>query len=138
MLENLYVINKRDVEYLNGTPKEQWARLYDGGLRNEYMITNLMECINFVLNGTRHLPIMSVVKETYFHLSSLFPKRSKKIVRQIKSGHIQCKEVMKDIIKNAKIVNSIFSVYHSFQMIFQVTEIHRLNKGIIEDRIVYT
>ncbi|MFQ6654868.1 hypothetical protein Gotur_025663 [Gossypium turneri] len=54
-------INSEDADYLCNIHFEQWAQAYDGGLRYGHMTSNLAECINSVLKGTRHLPITSIV-----------------------------------------------------------------------------
>ena len=76
MLAVLQSQNREGADYLCNIRFEQWAQAYDGGLRYGHMTSNLAECINSVLKGTRHLPITSVVRETYFRLATLFPKRA--------------------------------------------------------------
>lgn len=61
------------------------------------MTSNLAECINFVLKGIYHLSVISVVKETYFHLTILFSKQATVYARQIASDHTWCNDVMKEI-----------------------------------------
>ena len=36
------------------------------------MTTNLVECVNFMLKGTRNLPITAFIRVTYFQLAELF------------------------------------------------------------------
>ncbi|KAK5785500.1 hypothetical protein PVK06_040091 [Gossypium arboreum] len=74
MLGNLRSVNDQCADYLCNIPFEQWTQAYDDSLRYGHITTNLVDCINFILKGTRHLPITSVVQETYFHLGELFPK----------------------------------------------------------------
>ncbi|RYR08132.1 hypothetical protein Ahy_B05g075684 [Arachis hypogaea] len=43
--------------WLDRIPREQYALAFDGGYRWDHMTTNLVECINFVLQGARNLPV---------------------------------------------------------------------------------
>ncbi|KAH1122013.1 hypothetical protein J1N35_005173 [Gossypium stocksii] len=74
MLAVLHSINEEGADYLCNIPFEQWTQVYNGGLRYGHMTSNLAECINSVLKGTRHLPITSFVREAYFYLAALFSK----------------------------------------------------------------
>ena len=76
MLAILHSTNREGADYLCNIRFEQLVQPYDGGLRYGHMTSNLAECINSVLKGTCHLPITSVVRETYFYLAVLFPKRA--------------------------------------------------------------
>ncbi|MFQ6630104.1 hypothetical protein Gotur_006563 [Gossypium turneri] len=88
MLTVLRSINGEGTDYLCNIPFEQWVQAYDGGLRYGHMTLNLAECINSVLKGTHYLPITSVVRETYFRLATLFPKRAGSYVGQMQGGHV--------------------------------------------------
>ena len=57
--------------------KEKWMQYYDEGHRFGHMTTNLLECINAILKGTHNLPIMALVKPTYFHLVELFVRKGR-------------------------------------------------------------
>ncbi|KAH1106845.1 hypothetical protein J1N35_010613 [Gossypium stocksii] len=61
MLAVSLTVNKERTNYLYNIPFEQWSQAYNGGLRYGHMTSNLIECINFVLKGMRHLLITSVV-----------------------------------------------------------------------------
>ena len=56
---------------------EKWVQAFDSGHRFGHMITNLVECINSVLKGTRNLPITTLVLATYFRLAELFATKSR-------------------------------------------------------------
>ncbi|KAH1047205.1 hypothetical protein J1N35_037989 [Gossypium stocksii] len=92
MIAILHSVNEEGTDYLCNIPFEQWTQAYDGGLRYGHMTINLAECINFVLKGTRHLPITSVVRETYFRLVALFPKRAASYKGQMQGGHVWCRK----------------------------------------------
>ncbi|KAH1082228.1 hypothetical protein J1N35_021989 [Gossypium stocksii] len=87
MLGILRSVSHQGTDYLYNIPFEQWTQAYDGGLRYGHMTTNLTECINSVLKGMRHLSITSVVRETYFYLAALFPKRAVSYKGQMQGGH---------------------------------------------------
>ena len=112
MLVVLRSINGEGADYLCNIPFEQWTQAYDGGLRYGHMTPNLAECINSVLKGTRHLPITSVVRETYFRLVALFPKRAASYAGQMQGGHVWCSKVVQEI-NNAKAqTNTMHTVCH--------------------------
>ncbi|KAH1073928.1 hypothetical protein J1N35_026256 [Gossypium stocksii] len=47
--------------------------------------------------GTRHLPITTVVEETYFCLVEVFPKQVARYAGKLQGGHILCPVVMEEI-----------------------------------------
>ncbi|KAK5846385.1 hypothetical protein PVK06_002671 [Gossypium arboreum] len=75
MLAVLRSVNEEGADYLCNIPFEQWTQAYDDSLRYSHITSNLAECINSILKGTRHLPITSVVRETYFRLVALFQNK---------------------------------------------------------------
>ena len=59
-------------QYLKDVPKKKWTLTFNGGYRYGAMTTNVSECFNGVLKGTRSLPIMEMVKYTWFKLNAYF------------------------------------------------------------------
>ncbi|XP_025663425.1 uncharacterized protein [Arachis hypogaea] len=53
-----------------------WVLAFDEGHRWGYMTTNLVECINSVLKGARNLPVLALVRATYYRLNELFMRKS--------------------------------------------------------------
>ncbi|XP_025635509.1 uncharacterized protein [Arachis hypogaea] len=51
--------------YIRGLEPPKWLQHRDEGRRYDHMTTNLSECINSVLKGTRNLPVCAIVKSTY-------------------------------------------------------------------------
>ncbi len=97
------------------------------------MTSNLAECINSVFKGTRHLPITSVVRETYFHLAVLFPKRAASYAGQMQGGHVWCNKVVQEIIKAKARANTMHTVCHDRNNLwFRVTEFDSLHQGVID------
>ncbi|MFQ6654814.1 hypothetical protein Gotur_025634 [Gossypium turneri] len=112
MLVVLRSINGEGAGYLLNIPFKQWAQAYDGGLRYGYITSNMAECINSVLKGTRHLPITSVVRETYFRLAALFLKRAASYAGQMQGGHVWCSKVVQEINKSKARANTMHTVCH--------------------------
>ncbi|KAF1878031.1 hypothetical protein Lal_00041780 [Lupinus albus] len=52
------------------------------------MTTNLVECFNGVMKGSRALPITSLVRSTYYRLNSWFVDHRDEIVNIIKARHV--------------------------------------------------
>ena len=131
MLDNLRSCTREGADYLANIPFEQWTQSYDGGLRYGHMTTNLAECINSVLKGTRHLPVTSVVRETYFRLAALFPKRSDAYQGQMQGGYVWSTSVMNDINEGIRRASGMHTVCHSRENLsFRVTEFDRPDQGI--------
>uniref|UniRef100_A0A2N9HNX1 MULE transposase domain-containing protein n=1 Tax=Fagus sylvatica TaxID=28930 RepID=A0A2N9HNX1_FAGSY len=75
-------------------PVERWTCSHDGGHRYGAMTTNLVECFNGVLKGSRSLPITAMVKFTFFKLANYFDDRRAKIQDQLNSGEVFSKYAM--------------------------------------------
>ncbi|KAK5812676.1 hypothetical protein PVK06_028114 [Gossypium arboreum] len=109
-----------------------WTQAYDDGLRYGHMTSNLAECINFFLKGTRYLPITLVVRETYFSLAALFSKRAASYKGQMQEGRVWCAKVLQEINKAKAQANIMHTVCHDRDNLwFRVTEFDRLYEGII-------
>ncbi|MFQ6643472.1 hypothetical protein Gotur_018694 [Gossypium turneri] len=132
MLAVLRSINGEGADYLCNIPFKQWAQAYDNGLRYGHMTSNLAKCINSILKGMRHLPITSVVRETYFRLAALFPKRAASYASQIQGGHVWCSKVVQEINKAKARANTMHTVCHDRDNLwFRVTEFDRPHQGVI-------
>ncbi|XP_020989529.1 uncharacterized protein LOC110276761 [Arachis duranensis] len=53
-----------------------WILAFDEGHRWGHMTTNLVECINSVLKGVHNLPVLALVRATYYRLNELFTRKS--------------------------------------------------------------
>ncbi|MFQ6664182.1 hypothetical protein Gotur_031371 [Gossypium turneri] len=96
------------------------------------MTSNLAECTKSVLKGTRHLPITSVVRETYFCLAALFPKRAATYAGQMQGGHVWCSKVVQEINKVKAKANIMHAVCHDRDNLwFRVTEFDRPHQGVV-------
>ncbi|XP_057746670.1 uncharacterized protein LOC130965931 [Arachis stenosperma] len=74
-------------DWANRMEYERWTQHKDGGRRYGHMTTNISECVNSVLKGTRNLPVTSLVKSTYLRLAELFVIRGQTVEAQLASGH---------------------------------------------------
>ncbi|PPR94799.1 hypothetical protein GOBAR_AA25869 [Gossypium barbadense] len=132
MLAVLRSVNKEGHNYLCNIPFEQWTQAYDNDLRYGQITLNLAECINFVLKGTRHLPITSVVRETYFRLAALFSKQTVRYKGEMQGGHVWYAKVLQEINKAKVQANTMHTVCHDHDNLwFHVTEFDRPNQGIV-------
>ena len=96
------------------------------------MTSNLAECINFVLKGTHHLPITSVVRETYFRLAALFQKRVASYAGQMQEGHVWCSKVVQEINKAKARANFMHTVCHDRDNLwFRVMEFDRPHQSVV-------
>ncbi|XP_039129077.1 uncharacterized protein LOC120265263 [Dioscorea cayenensis subsp. rotundata] len=95
--------------WLDNIPREKWAQAFDKeGRRYGHMTTNLAECVNSVLKGTRNLSITAMVKSTYFRLAELFVRKGVQVQAQIASGLIFSESLMKAIQENQQAASSIY------------------------------
>ena len=75
-------VNRDAHQYPKDVPKDKWTLTFNKGCRYRAMTTNISECFNNVLKGTRSLPITAMVKYTWFKLNTYFNNRcNKKIGR---------------------------------------------------------
>ena len=107
------------VEWLDQLPKQKWVQCFDEGKRWGHMTTNLSESVNSMFKNTRHLPVSSLVEETYFKTAQLFANRGRQTQAMINSGS-QYSEVVFDAINsgqqesNTHIVNEFDRHNHTF------------------------
>ncbi|KAF1889901.1 hypothetical protein Lal_00025231 [Lupinus albus] len=100
MLDDLRQKNPRAAAWLDNIPKEKWTQSYDEGRRYGHMTTNLAECVNGVLKGSRALPITSLVQATYHRLNSWFLHHRNEATSMIMACHIYCEELTKVLNEN--------------------------------------
>ncbi|XP_025617048.1 uncharacterized protein [Arachis hypogaea] len=62
-------------DWANRMEYERWTQHKNGGRRYGHMTTNISECVNSILKGTRNIPMTSLVKSTYLWLAELFVVR---------------------------------------------------------------
>ncbi|XP_058749008.1 uncharacterized protein LOC131621962 [Vicia villosa] len=74
--------------WIDNIPVEKWTRSYDNGHRWGHMTTNLVESMNGVFKGIRHLPVTALVKSTYFRMASLFAQRGERWDAVLRAGQL--------------------------------------------------
>ncbi|CAL0324864.1 unnamed protein product [Lupinus luteus] len=102
MLNLLRQKHSRAGAWLDQIPKEKWTQCYDEGRRFGHMTTNLAECVNGVLKGSRALPITALVKTTYYRLNEWFMHHRNEASNMIRAGHIYCEELTKVLKENQR------------------------------------
>ncbi|XP_025664722.1 uncharacterized protein [Arachis hypogaea] len=73
---------------------------YECGRQFGHMTTNLLECINTVLKGTRYLLISAIVRITYERLQKLFVMKGREAQSQMLAGNRISQRLMVAIEKN--------------------------------------
>ena len=84
-------VNLDAYDYLKAVPQEKWTLAHDHEHRYGAMTTNLSECFNGVLKGTRRLPITAMVKFTFYKVNSYFDDCRNKTLEQLEEGQEWCK-----------------------------------------------
>ncbi|RYR73286.1 hypothetical protein Ahy_A02g007649 isoform B [Arachis hypogaea] len=64
-----------------------WVLAFDEGHRWGHMTTNFVECINSVLKGARNLPVLALVRATYYRLNELFTQKSAESHERKRAGY---------------------------------------------------
>ena len=79
-------VNPAVYDYLKAEDKEKWTFAHDHGHRYGAMTTNLSECFNGVLKRARSLPIMTMVKFTFYKVNLYFDDHRNKTLQQMEEG----------------------------------------------------
>ncbi|XP_029149635.1 uncharacterized protein [Arachis hypogaea] len=88
-------------------PRSQWAQHADEGRRFGHMTTNISECINAIMKGSRNLPITALIKSSYFRLGELFARKGSEALAQLQVSAEFSQTLMKAIESNSKHVNTM-------------------------------
>ncbi|XP_025678937.1 uncharacterized protein [Arachis hypogaea] len=100
--ENMAITN-----WLEKMQRSQWAQYVDEGRRFGHMTTNISECINAVMKGSRNSPITTLVKSSYFRLGELFARKGSEALTQLQIGAEFSQTLVKTIEFNSKHVNTM-------------------------------
>ncbi|XP_075633584.1 uncharacterized protein LOC142606060 [Castanea sativa] len=87
-------------KYLEAENKQKWTLAHDGGRRYGAKTTNLLENFNRVLKGAHSLPIMAMVRFTFFKVNSYFDARHNLTLDQLEAGQEWRKYAMDKFEKN--------------------------------------
>ncbi|RYR58692.1 hypothetical protein Ahy_A05g024577 [Arachis hypogaea] len=72
----LHKLSEAYTQWCDDIGVERWMLAFDGGHRWGHMTTNLVECINYVLNGAHNLPVTVIVRFTFYRQNKLFTRKS--------------------------------------------------------------
>ncbi|XP_058746435.1 uncharacterized protein LOC131619344 [Vicia villosa] len=117
--------------WIDNLSREKWTRSYDNGQRWGHMTINLVESMNGVFKGIRHLLITALVKATYFWMASLFARRGEYWSAVLESGQVfseTCVKFMKE--QSAKANSHNVTSYDRFNWTFSVKETIDHNEGL--------
>ncbi|XP_025646896.1 uncharacterized protein [Arachis hypogaea] len=110
-------------DWANRMEYEKWTQHEDSGRRFRHMTTNISECVNSVLKGTRNLHVTSLVKSTYGRLAELFVIRGQTAEAQLGSGQEFCQALVKAIERNIRESRCfIVTLYDRHQSEYTVAE----------------
>ncbi|XP_058734136.1 uncharacterized protein LOC131605848 [Vicia villosa] len=117
--------------WVDNLAREKWTRSYNNGKRWGHMTTNLVESMNGVFKGIRHLPITALVEATYYRMASLFARRGERWSAVLESGQVfseTCVKFMKE--QSAKANSHIVTSFNRFNRTFSVKETIDHNEGL--------
>ncbi|XP_025661712.1 uncharacterized protein [Arachis hypogaea] len=104
-----------------------WVLAFDEGHRWGHMTTNLVECINSVLKGARNLPVLALVRATYYRLNELFTRKSAETHKRKRAGFTYSIFAQKRIEANMQQTGNI--VVHRFDRRNEVFEVRDMANG---------
>ncbi|XP_015967136.1 uncharacterized protein LOC107490832 [Arachis duranensis] len=110
--------------WIRGLEPPKWLQHRDEGRRYGHMTTNLSECINSVMKGTRNLPVCAIVKSTYHRLNALFVQKGRQAEAQVACGQMFSQFLQKAILANREGITQVLVISHDrATSIFTVDEI---------------
>ncbi|QHO56105.1 uncharacterized protein [Arachis hypogaea] len=104
-----------------------WVLAFDEGHRWGHMTTNLVECINSVLKGARNLPVLALVRATYYRLNELFVRKSAESYERKRAGHTYSVFAQQRIEASMQQAGNI--VVHRFDRRNEVFEVREMTSG---------
>ncbi|RYR24259.1 hypothetical protein Ahy_B02g057749 [Arachis hypogaea] len=104
-----------------------WVLAFDEGHRWGHMTTNLVECINSVLKGARNLPVLALVRATYYRLNELFTRKSAETHERKRAGYTYSAFAQQRIEASMQQARNI--VVHRFDRRNEVFEVREMNTG---------
>ncbi|KAL0406899.1 UNVERIFIED_CONTAM: hypothetical protein Slati_4003800 [Sesamum latifolium] len=85
-MEEIRELNEEAFDWLQKIDKEQWTLSHDGGWQTGILTTNMSECINGVLKGSRRLPIVTIVRITLDRTVHYFLERTTRCHRMMRDN----------------------------------------------------
>ncbi|XP_019434623.1 PREDICTED: uncharacterized protein LOC109341225 [Lupinus angustifolius] len=136
MLNFLRQKHPRTGAWLDQIPKQKWNQAYDEGRHFGEMTTNLVECINGVLKGSRTLPITTLVREIYYRLNEWFIQHRDEATNMIRTLNIYYEELTKVIKENQR--QSICQLVRTFSREIGVSEVDVVSRSGGRQAMIYT
>ncbi|XP_025627850.1 uncharacterized protein [Arachis hypogaea] len=104
-----------------------WVLAFDEGHRWGHMTTNLVECINSMLKGARNLPVLALVRATYYRLNELFMRKSVETHECKRAGYTYSAFAQQRIEASMQQAGNI--VVHRFDRRNEVFEMREMTTG---------
>ncbi|RYR11961.1 hypothetical protein Ahy_B04g069469 [Arachis hypogaea] len=104
-----------------------WVLAFDEGHRWGHKTTNLVECINSVLKGACNLPVLALVRATYYRLNELFTRKSAETHERKRAGFTYSVFAQQRIEANMQQAGNI--VVHRFDKRNEVFEVREMTSG---------
>ncbi|XP_057763557.1 uncharacterized protein LOC130984130 [Arachis stenosperma] len=101
-----------------------WVLAFDEGHQWGHMTTNLVECINSVLKGARNLPVLALVRATYYRLNELFTRKSAETHERKRAGFMYSAFAQQRIEASMQQAGNI--VVHRFDRRNEVFEVREM------------
>ncbi|XP_057745423.1 uncharacterized protein LOC130963310 [Arachis stenosperma] len=118
------VVSPQMMGWIRGLEPPKWLQHLDEGRQYGHITTNLSECINSVLKGTRNLLVCAIVKSTYHRLNELFVIKGRQAQAQIASGQVFSQFLQKAILVNREgISQMLVTSFDRATTVFTVDEI---------------
>ncbi|XP_016195308.1 uncharacterized protein LOC107636302 [Arachis ipaensis] len=113
-----------------------WVLTFDEGHRWGHMTTNLVECINSILKGARNLPVLALVRATYYRLNEIFTRKSAETHERKRAGFNYSVFAQHRIEANIQRAGNI--VVHRFDRRNEVFEVREMPNGkVLVERLPY-
>ncbi|QHO04709.1 uncharacterized protein DS421_13g442520 [Arachis hypogaea] len=113
------------VRWCDAIGLRHWVLAFDEGHRWGHMTTNLVECINSVLKGARNLPVLPLVRATYYRLNELFTRKSAETHERKRAGYTYSAFAQQRIKASMQQARNI--VVHRFDRRNKVFEVERIS-----------
>ncbi|KAL0355548.1 UNVERIFIED_CONTAM: hypothetical protein Sradi_4001700 [Sesamum radiatum] len=86
IMEEIRGLNEEAFDWLQRIDNAQWTLSHDGGWRTGILTTNMSECINGVLKGSRRFPIIAIVRITLDRTVHYFLERTTRCNRMMRDN----------------------------------------------------
>ncbi|XP_029146215.1 uncharacterized protein [Arachis hypogaea] len=93
------------------------------------MTTNLVECINSVLKDARNLPVIAIVRSTFYRLNELFTRKSTEVYERLRNGFTYSEFATKRVEESFLRVGNI--VVNRFDRRNEMFEVREMQDGTI-------